>query len=306
MLWVAVEMAASLRHTVCAGLAGLTLLSACAGPAGASSSRPAAAPPIRPSPSAAPVEAMASPAPAPVSAAPADELAELATRLRVLEARIRASTTHYTQLPVLGESQQDAYQELIAHPDWAPRLLSLTPSDLRDVVSANLSAAQQIRELNGLRTSLPHWRIVTPSEPDVLLAYYHEAQARYGIPWEYLAAINLIETSMGRIQGTSVAGALGPMQFMPATWASYGQGGNVDDPHDAILAAGRYLRAHGAPGDMARAVYAYNPSDLYVRAVTLYAGVMQADSRAFFGYYFWRVYVPTTKGDILLPPGFSN
>src|SRR5207237_567015 len=221
MVWVAVEMAASLRHTVWAALAGLTLMSACAGPAGASSSRPAAAPPIRPSPSAAPVEAMASPAPAPVSAAPADELAELATRLRVLEARTRASTTHYPQLPVLG-------------------------------------------------------------------------------------AINLIETSMGRIQGTSVAGALGPMQFMPATWASYGQGGNVDDPHDAILAAGRYLRAHGAPGDMARAVYAYNPSDLYVRAVTLYAGVMQADSRAFFGYYFWRVYVPTTKGDVLLPAGFSN
>src|SRR5207248_1768559 len=123
MVWVAVEMAASLRHTVWAALAGLTLLSACAGPAGASSGRPAAAPPLP----------------------------------------------------------------------------SLTPTDLRDVVSANLTAAQQIRELNGLRTSLPHWRIVTPSEPDVLLAYYHEVQARYGIPWEYLAAINLIETSMGRI-----------------------------------------------------------------------------------------------------------
>jgi transglycosylase-like protein with SLT domain len=287
-----------------AALAVATALNACAAPAPPSSRATAAAPSASVVTSAAAVAA-ASPSAAP-SAAPVDEAADVAIRLRVLEGRIRDSGTRYTQLPALAASQQDAYQELIAHPGWTARVLSLTPDGLRGVVSANLDAALQIRELNGLRRSLPHWRIVSPPEPDVLLAYYHEAQALYGIPWQYLAAINLIETSMGRIQGTSVAGALGPMQFMPATWASYGQGGDVNDPHAAILAAGRYLRAHGAPGDMARAVYAYNPSDLYVRAVSLYAGVMEADSRAFFGYYFWRVYVPTTSGDVLLPQGFSN
>ncbi len=36
------------------------------------------------------------------------------------------------------------------------------------------------------------------------------------MPWYYLAAINLIETRMGRIDGLSTAGAQGPMQFLPA------------------------------------------------------------------------------------------
>ncbi|HYM50900.1 MAG TPA: lytic transglycosylase domain-containing protein [Candidatus Limnocylindrales bacterium] len=265
---------------------------AVASPSAPSVVRSTASPSVAPSPAASP--------------APADPVADLATHLRVLESRIRATQTRYTQLPALAQNQQAAYQQLILHPQWLPAVLDALPQDLRDVVLANVTAAQQIRELNGLRSGLPHWRIVAPPEPDLLLAYYHEAQARYGIPWEYLAAINLIETSMGRIQGTSVAGALGPMQFMPATWAHYGQGGDVNNPHDAILAAARYLRAHGGPGDMPDAVFAYNPSDLYVRAVTLYVGVMQADSRAFFGYYFWQVYVPTTSGDVLLPQGFSN
>jgi membrane-bound lytic murein transglycosylase B len=103
----------------------------------------------------------------------------------------------------------------------------------------------------------------------------------------------------------SSAGAQGPMQFMPATWASYGRG-DVNNPHDAILAAGRYLHTHGAPQNMPRAIYAYNPSMLYVRAVQLYAQQMFANSRTYLGYYNWEVYVPTTNGEVLLPEGFSG
>jgi membrane-bound lytic murein transglycosylase B len=95
------------------------------------------------------------------------------------------------------------------------------------------------------------------------------------------------------------------MQFMPATWASYGHG-DVNNPRDAILAAGRYLKAHGAPSDMNRAIYAYNPSGLYVRAVQLYAKQIFADPHAYLGYYNWQVYVQTTKGEVLLPEGFSG
>src|SRR5438270_598045 len=145
----------------------------------------------------------------------------------------------------------------------------------------------------------------TAPSAEVLMGYYNEAQQASGAPWQYLAAINLIETNMGRIQGLSSAGAQGPMQFMPATWASYGRG-DVNNPRDAILAAGRYLHTHGAPGDMNRAVYAYNPSWLYVRAVMLYAKQMFADSRAYLGYYNWQVYVQTTNGEVLLPEGFSG
>ena len=67
------------------------------------------------------------------------------------------------------------------------------------------------------------------------------------MPWTYLAAIHLVETRMGRIRGASTAGARGPMQFLPSTWALYGAGGDINDPRDAILAAARLLRHHGAP-----------------------------------------------------------
>ena len=86
-----------------------------------------------------------------------------------------------------------------------------------------------------------------------------------------LPGIHLVETRMGRIRGASTAGALEPMQFIPSTLAVYG-GGDINDLRDAILAAARLLRANGAPRDMADALWHYNPSDDYVRAVTEYGG----------------------------------
>ena len=205
----------------------------------------------------------------------------------------------------LGDRQQHGYQLLAAHADWVPAVLSAVSPTARSAIQDNLSAAQQIDSLNGPSRSLPHWQIIAPPAPEVLLGYYREAQQAYGVQWQYLAAINLIETNMGRIRGLSSAGAQGPMQFMPATWASYGHG-DVNNPHDAIQAAGRYLKAHGAPQNMSRAIYAYNPSNLYVRAVQLYAKQMFANERAFLGYYSWQVYVQTTGGAVLLPEGFSG
>ena len=205
----------------------------------------------------------------------------------------------------LGDRQQHGYQLLAAHPDWVPAVLNAVSPTARAAIQDNLGAAQQIDSLNGSRSSLPHWLIIAPPVPEVLLGYYREAQQAYGVEWQYLAAINLIETNMGRIRGLSSAGAQGPMQFMPATWASYGHG-DVNNPHDAIQAAGRYLKAHGAPQNMSRAIYAYNPSNLYVRAVQLYAQQMFANERAFLGYYSWQVYVQTTGGAVLLPEGFSG
>ncbi|PQM44482.1 hypothetical protein C1Y40_05362 [Mycobacterium talmoniae] len=95
------------------------------------------------------------------------------------------------------------------------------------------------------------------------------------------------------------------MQFLPATFARYGDGGDIFAPHDAILAAGRLLAANGFAANPDRAVFAYNHSAKYVRAVDDYAAVLGADPAAFAGYYRWDVYCHTTAGDVLLPIGYA-
>ena len=144
-----------------------------------------------------------------------------------------------------------------------------------------------------------------PKPVDVLLGYYKEAEASTGIPWAYFAAIHFVETKTGRIRGNSTAGAQGPMQFIPSTWAVYGEG-DINDDHDAIRAAARYLKAAGGPGNMDKAIFAYNPSDAYVTAIEKYAGVMMADQRAFDGYHAWQVYVSTVDGTTYLPEGWQK
>lgn len=111
--------------------------------------------------------------------------------------------------------------------------------------------------------------------PADYLRMYQQAGHQYGIPWNLLAGIGHIESHHGANPGPSSAGALGPMQFMPATWATWGVDGNHDgrkdimDPADAIPAAARYLKASGAPGDLndvrsvRKALWAYNQSSTY-------------------------------------------
>ncbi len=115
------------------------------------------------------------------------------------------------------------------------------------------------------------YRTGPPEPPRRLLAHYRKAQRRFGVQWPVLAAVNFVESAFGRMRNSSAAGAQGPMQFIPSTWDAYGMGGDVNDPHDAIMGAANYLSASGAPGDLTGALYAYNPSDLYVRAVLSYA-----------------------------------
>ena len=109
--------------------------------------------------------------------------------------------------------------------------------------------------------------------PPFLLPIYRAAGLKYGIDWEILAAINEIETNYGRNLNVSSAGALGWMQFMPATWDMYGVDANEDgradpsNPVDAIFAAARYLQASGAETDIRKAVFAYNHADWYVDSV---------------------------------------
>ncbi len=236
---------------------------------------------------------------------PGDDTAHLAAELDTVEQAIRNPATLPGQLPDLGPRQQVAYRTLAARPDLVNSVVSAVSPALRPAVKANIEAGVELRALTRPVTSLPAWRIVSPPPAEELLGHYRQAEAEFGVAWQFLAAIHLVETRMGRIRGTSPAGAQGPMQFLPATWARYGRG-DINDPGDAILAAGRYLQAHGAPENMAGALYAYNPSRRYVRAITLYASQMIAVDRAYLGYYHWQVYVRTTSGDVLLEEGYGG
>jgi membrane-bound lytic murein transglycosylase B len=77
------------------------------------------------------------------------------------------------------------------------------------------------------------------------------------------------------------------MQFIPATWRRYGLGGNVYDPHDAIIGAANFLHRSGAPESYGKALYAYNPSLLYVDAVQHYARLIGRDHDALYLLYSW-------------------
>ncbi|MBC7373388.1 MAG: lytic transglycosylase domain-containing protein [Frankiales bacterium] len=102
--------------------------------------------------------------------------------------------------------------------------------------------------------------------------------ARYcpGLSWTILAAIGQVESGHGRNNGPSSAGALGPMQFLPSTWAAYGVDGDgdgkadINSPYDAIPAAAGYLCRSGAnqgPDGLYNAIFAYNHADWYVKKV---------------------------------------
>ncbi|QER88787.1 lytic murein transglycosylase [Streptomyces tendae] len=158
------------------------------------------------------------------------------------------------------------------------------------------------------------------------------------LPWELLAAIGKVEsgqarggavdengTTLGRITGPALDGrgfalirdtdggahdgdtvydrAVGPMQFLPSTWARWGTDGNGDgraDPNnifDAALAAGHYLcagdRDLGRPADLDRAVLSYNHSRSYLSLV-----------RYWLAFYRHGVHaVPDGKGVVPRSPG---
>ena len=235
---------------------------------------------------------------------------EIASLLSQVEAALRAPNTPAPLLPNLGHQQQVIYRVLARRKPLAKAVLELLPPRWQRVAQRQLEARRQFLAMQAGRARpslLPAWRVQAPAPATELLAYYHQAAASTGIAWEVLAAINLVESAMGRIDGVSVANAHGPMQFLPSTWAEAGIGrGDIRNPRDAIPAAARYLVRRGGLKDIRRALWGYNNSDYYGRAVLIYAALLREDPAAYRGFYNWEVHLATSAGDVWLPVGYSQ
>src|SRR5580692_6207810 len=135
----------------------------------------------------------------------------------------------------------------------------------------------------------------TTNIPSAMLTLYQQAAATCpGLPWTILAAIGTIESDNGQSNlpgvhsGANSAGAEGPMQFLPKTFAAYDEpvpagGANPPspyDPTDAVYAAARLLCADGGAGgaDLPGAVYDYNHSSAYVAQVLVLSQTYAAAS----------------------------
>ncbi|MGD9893046.1 MAG: C40 family peptidase [Dehalococcoidia bacterium] len=103
--------------------------------------------------------------------------------------------------------------------------------------------------------------------PPAQLPVMQAAAASCGLPWVVLAAVAKVESDLGRNMATSSAGAIGYGQFLPSSWAAYGNGGDPYDYRDALPAMARYLCAHGGARDIRQALWAYNHSWDYVDQV---------------------------------------
>ncbi len=279
-----------MRRATAIALTAVAAAAGCGGGGAAERPRPAAVP----SPGGPP----AAGSPLPRTPAP------LATRLQAstdgLRSAIgawadRSSADPPEDVTLWALDQQRTFRLLASRPRLgrlvAARLRPATRSFARSVLAA----------MDDLRRLAPPPRRRTfrvgPALPaDELLGIYRAAQRRFGVGWHVLAAVNFVESAFGKLRNDSVAGAQGPMQFLPATWRAYGLGGDIHDPRDAIMGAANYLRANGAPRSYARALLRYNPSPLYVDAVRRYARLIAASPHAFYGFYAWQVFVRTPEG----------
>ena len=148
-------------------------------------------------------------------------------------------------------------------------------------VKAALGASARVVGLApaSVSTRLPVDATPPTGRPASYLQLFQESAAAYcpGLSWTVLAAIGQIESADGQNMGPSTAGALGPMQFLPSTWATWGIDGfgdtgapDIMNPFDAVPSAARLLCADGATSGGAglrQAIFDYNHATWYVDEV---------------------------------------
>lgn len=245
-----------------------------------------------------------------LAAAPT-EPAAIAEALVAVERGIRDPAVDDAAAGLLGQDQQILLNATYADPAVEAAVMPLLPADLAPRIRAEVQAMRQIRAtVGGKRRYLPAWDIVPALPAATLRSQYEVAAAEFGIPWEILAGIHFVETRMGRLRGTSGAGAKGPMQFIPETWAAFGEG-DINDSQDAIRAAGRHLSHFGMGADIGAlsttsALMHYNPSEAYGRSVVAWATLLHDEPTLYRGYWGWQVYYSTVRGTIRLTEGYHQ
>jgi len=208
------------------------------------------------------------------------------------ELAIAAATYRYREA---ARQEQLRVNELAGYVSVEKSVVPLLPHSVQGPISDSIAALHSLYILSGIdQYYLVNVHFTHPYSDAAPLAslrcYHREPQNLYGVDASYLASINFIESNFGRVNGPSSAGAMGPMQFLPSTWRNYGNGGNIMDPHAAILAAARYLIHYGAPYDMRTAIWHYNLDYNYVDSVELFARAYRADPGWLDRMYYWNTY----------------
>jgi hypothetical protein len=231
-------------------------------------------------------DASTKPAPIERLAAPADSDPKALAACKLAEAKAKILAKRHSRSAKRAKvAAEKACEEALStskktlSPERAARHDRLEKSPLRNAegVPTTANPTMSLALPGPIPVGVPNFFIDRFRIPPFLLPIYQAAGTEYGVKWEVLAAINEIETDYGRNLNISSAGALGWMQFMPATWKQYGTDANRDgrkdpfNPVDAIFAAARYLRAAGADDDLRRAIFAYNHADWYVESVLMRA-----------------------------------
>ncbi|MEW9265773.1 lytic transglycosylase domain-containing protein [Kineococcus endophyticus] len=209
-----------------------------------------------------------------------------AARQRALDAQSGATAAVATMRDVAAQvSRADdalrlAQSRVEALQGEAARLQAA--EDAAAALAAAQAAAASLNASAAGRAATVHARGVPA---DYAGLYVRGAATCPGMRPELLAAVGQVESGHGVNTGPSSAGAVGPMQFMPATFAAYavdGDGdGDVDaqDPADAVFTAAAYLCANGAGKGReaeASAVFRYNHADWYVQMVQRVADELAA------------------------------
>jgi membrane-bound lytic murein transglycosylase B len=205
------------------------------------------------------------------------------SRLHADERALR--TASGARFVAVARDRQLVIRTLARDATEAAAVARLAPSERDDIAARhdlNKLSAESPPQVGGVRVG------PAPAARR-LLSFYREAQRRFGIRWQLLAAINFVESDFGRARTTAKADAQGPMQFEPATWHTYGMGGDVYDEHDAILAAANLLAANGGRTNERAALTHYNLSPLYWDAVLHLAHRIARVPTAFREYYAWKL-----------------